>query len=93
MGIISFPKANAQFLHTDTDDTNGISVLHALTCRFFHVRHDGEMLLIKLHPGDMIAFKSSICHKGAANKSGSPSVALHVPVNFKINNFTIRCKE
>ena len=87
IGIVSFPGAVEQNDHVDTVDKKAISVLHALTSRYFHV----GIHLIKLNAGDVIAFKGGVCHKGASNNSTFCSIALHVPVGFDNNNFTSPC--
>ena len=91
MGIVSFPGAKEQDQHVDTNTETAISVLHALTRRNFHLKHEGKWQVIHLDRGDVVAFKNHICHKGAACNWDHMSVAIHVPVNYENNDFVLPC--
>merc|ERR1712226_1716814 len=70
------PGAQQQKYHTDTDREHTYSILVAVTSRDFIFRNAGT---IHLSRGDVLIFKSTLCHSGAPLASDAPpSLGLHM---------------
>ena len=80
--FITRSGALKQSFHYDTDNVNGISVIHVITKRFIWVRDNRGEQLLQLNAGDILLMHGNCCHAGAANEYKKKHMLYMFPLVF-----------
>ena len=80
--IVTKKGASAQRWHIDSRFPDKVSVLHYLSNRTFELRQGERKITLDLKAGDIVKFKTKICHRGTAHTNSREAVAIHVAEGY-----------